>query len=146
MGLTRCSLVAVGLVVFAAMTSNGRRADAADPCSMLTADAAAAALGVPEVKASPGANRCIWTRKKYKKGAGDSVTLILMDKKGFDAYRALPVDREVSGIGTAALQNPRVPGILLVQKGNVYFSISVSGLPADQAAGAVASLAKQVTP
>jgi hypothetical protein len=147
MRLTPCKALATGVVLFGVMMLGGRRADAADPCSMLTADQAAAAMGVPQAKASPGANRCIWTPTKYKRGAGSTVTIIVMDAKGFEARRAVPDGhKEIAGIGDAALQNPRVPALLLVKKGNVYFSLSVGGLPADQAGATVQSLAKQVIP
>ncbi|HUK32614.1 MAG TPA: hypothetical protein VLV86_01815 [Vicinamibacterales bacterium] len=145
MRLSSCTVLAIGAFVFGAATLAAPRADAADACSMLTAAQAAAAMGVPEAKASPGANRCIWTPTKYKRGAGSTVTLQLMDAKGFDAYRALP-HSDVAGVGDAALQNPRLPEVLLVKKGNVYFSLSVHGLPADQAGATVQSLAKQVMP
>jgi len=145
MRLSSCTVVAIGAWVFGATTLAGPRADAADACSMLTAAQAAVAMGVPEAKASPGANRCIWTPTKYKKGAGSTVTLQLMDAKGFDARRALP-HTDVAGVGDAALLNPRFPEALLVKKGNVYFSLSVYGVPADQAGATVQSLAKQVMP
>jgi hypothetical protein len=145
MRLTSCTALAIGALAFGVVTLPGPRAEAADACSMLTSAQAAAAMGVPEAKASPGANRCIWTRTKYKKGTGSQVTLILMNAKGFEAYRGLP-HTDVAGVGDAALQNPRTPEVLLVKKGNVYFSLAVQGLPDNQASAAVQSLAKQVTP
>ena len=137
--------LAPGAVVFVAVMLGGMRADAADPCSMLTTGQAATALGVPEAKASSGGSRCIWTPTKYKRGAGDSVTLQLVDEKLFAAQRARPDVTPVAGIGDGATQSTRVP-VLTVKKGNVYFSLSVHGLPADQAIAAEQSLAKQVTP
>jgi hypothetical protein len=145
MRLTPCTALATGVVLFSVVMLGGMRADAADPCSMLTADQAAAALGVPQAKASSGANRCIWTPTKYKRGAGETVTIILMDEKGFAAQRARLDVKPVAGIGDAAVQTTRIP-VLTAKKGNVYFSVSVHGLPTDQAIAVEQSLAKQVTP
>lgn len=140
-----CTTLALGVVLFGVVMLGGVRADAADPCSMLTTSQAAAALGVPETKASGGANRCIWTSKTHKPGQGDTVTIILMDEKGFSAQRARLDVKPVTGVGDAAVQSARVP-VLTAKKGNVYFSVSVHGLPPDQAMAAEQSLAKQVTP
>ena len=139
---TTCTALALGVVVFGAVTWGERRADAADPCSMLSADKVAAALGVPEVKTPGGTNRCVWTPKKYAPGS-KSVTLQLMDEKGFSAQRLRPDVMPVAGIGDAAVQSTRIP-VLTVKKGNVYFALSVAGLPAEQAKSAEQSLAKQV--
>ena len=145
MRLTPSTALATGVVLFGVVMLRGIRADAADPCSMLTADQAATALGVPEAKASSGGTRCIWTPKKYTRGAGETVTLQLMDAKGFAAQRARPDVKPVAGIGDAAVQTTRVP-VLTAKKGNVYFSVSVHGLPTDQAIAVEQSLAKQVIP
>ena len=81
MRLTVYTGIAVAATVFGVVTFSAQRADAADPCSMLSADKVAAALGVPEVKTPGGTNRCVWTPKKYAPGS-KSVTLQLMDYKG----------------------------------------------------------------
>jgi hypothetical protein len=142
MRLTSFNALAVAVVVFGVVTLGGRRADAADPCSMLSPNQVAAALGVPEVKTPGGTNRCIWTPKKYAPGS-KSVTLQLMDEKGFAAQRGRPDVMPVTGIGDAAVQSTRIP-VLTVKKGNVYFAVSVAGLPVEQAKSAEQLLAKQV--
>jgi hypothetical protein len=142
MRLTPCTTLAAGLLVFGVATLGGVRADAADPCSLLTPDKVAAALGVPDVKTPGGTNRCIWVPKKYAPGS-KSVTLQLMDEKGFAAQRTRPDVMPVAGIGDAAVQTTRIP-VLTVKKGNVYFSVSVAGLPVDQAKATEQSLAKQI--
>src|SRR5579862_5674610 len=128
---TLCTALAVGVVIFGAVTQGGLRAEAADPCSMLTTEAVAAALGLPEVKASPGTNRCIWLPKKSGTGPTKDVTLQLMDAKGFDAQRKRFDVTPVTGVGDQAVQSTRIP-VLTVQKGSTYFALSVRGLPADQ--------------
>jgi hypothetical protein len=143
MRLTPCTALAVGVVGFGALTLGGVRADAVDPCSLLSPDAVAAALGVPEVKTPGGTNRCIWVPKKYAPGATKSVTLQLMDEKGFAAQRSRPDVTPVTGIGDEAVQSTRIP-VLTVKKGNMYFAVSVAGLPVSQATAAEQSLAKQV--
>ena len=129
-----------GVLVFAAMTMAGSPCDAADPCSMLSPDKVAAALGVPEVKTPGGTTRCVWVPKKYAPGS-KSVTLQLMDEKGFAAQRKRPDVTPVTGIGDDALQTTGIP-VLTVKKGNTYFALTVHGVPNDQAAEQ--SLAKQV--
>ena len=129
-----------GVLVFAAMTMAGSPCDAADPCSMLSPDKVAAALGVPEVKTPGGTTRCVWVPKKYAPGS-KSVTLQLMDEKGFAAQRKRPDVTPVTGIGDDAVQTTRIP-VLTVKKGNTYFALTVHGVPNDQAAEQ--SLAKLV--
>jgi hypothetical protein len=130
------------MVVFGTVMLGAVRADAVEPCSLLSLDKVAAALGVPEVKTPGGTNRCIWTPKKYAPGS-KSVTVQLMDEKGFAAQRGRLDVTPVAGIGDAAVQSTRIP-VLTVKKGNVYFSISVAGLAVDQAKAAEQSLAKQI--
>ena len=142
MRLTPCPALAFGVVVFGAVSLGGVRADAADPCSLLRPSAVAAALGVPEVKTPGGTNRCIWVPTKYAPGS-KSVTLQLMDEKGFAAQRARPDVTPVAGIGDEAVQSTRIP-VLTVKRGSLYFALSVSGLPVEQAKAAEQSLAKQI--
>jgi len=144
MRLTRCTALAVGIVVFGAVTLRGVRADAVDPCSLLSPDKVAAALGVPEVKTPGGTNRCVWVPKEYAPGA-KSVTLQLMTEEGFAAQRTRPDVMPVTGIGDEAVQSTRIP-VLTVKKGNLYFAVSVAGLPLNEAKAAEQSLAKQVGP
>ena len=139
MRLTPYTALAFGVVVFGAVMVSGVRADAADACSLLSPSQVAAALSVPEVKASAGANRCIWLPTKYAPGS-KNVTLQMQTEKGFAAQRARPDAMPVSGIGDDAVQTKLV---LTVKKGNVYFGLSVH-LPADQAKAAEQSLAKQI--
>ncbi len=145
MRLTPCSALATGVMLFGVVVLSGMRANPTDACSMLTTDEAAAALGVPQAKASSAANRCIWTPTKYKAGAGETVTLILMDAKGFAAQQARSDVKPVPGVGDAAVQSQRVP-VLTAKKGNVYFSLAVQGFPPEQTIAVEQTLAKQVTP
>ena len=137
--------IAAGTVVFGAVTSTALRAaaaDAVDPCSLLRPDKVAAALGVPEVKTPGGTNRCVWVPKKYAPGS-KSVTIQLMDEKGFAAQRKRLDVVPVNGIGDEAVQTTRIP-VLTVKKGTVYFALSVAGLAAEEAKAAEQSLARQI--
>jgi hypothetical protein len=140
MRLIPTTAVAVGLL--GTVMLGGVRAEAAAPCSLLSPDKVAAVLGVPEVKTPGGTNRCVWTPKKYAPGS-KSVTLQLMDEKGFAAQKARLDVVAVTGVGDAAVQSTKIP-VLTVKKGNSYFSLSVSGLPVDEAKAAEKSLAQQV--
>ncbi|HET6955812.1 MAG TPA: hypothetical protein VFI56_04500 [Vicinamibacterales bacterium] len=99
---------------------------------------------MPAVKASGGANRCIWVPTKYAPGS-KSVTLQLETEKGFALQRTRPDVAPVSGIGDEAVQTsrPGAPPVLTVKKGTMYFALSVH-LPADHAKIAEQSLAKQI--
>ena len=149
--LTICAVLAAGAAVFGAVTLSSVRADAVEPCSLLSPGEVAAALGVPEVKTPGGAQRCIWVPKKYAPGPSKSVTLQLDTDKGFAAARSgLQVPGRqvtpVSGIGDDAVQTTTqaIGTVLTVKKGNVYFVLSVTGLPVDQAKTAEQSLAKLI--
>lgn len=143
MRLTPYTVLAVAAVVFGTVTLDARRASATDPCSLLSPDKVAAALGVPEVKTPGGTNRCVWVPKKYAPGPTKTVTLQLMDEKGFAAQRKRPDVVPVTGVGDEAVQTTRIP-VLTVKKGNLYFALSVAGLAVEQAKAAEKSLAKQI--
>ena len=61
-----------GVLVFASVMLIGRPARAADPCSLLTLEQAAAALGVPDVNAGASANRCVSGLRRNMFGEQDS--------------------------------------------------------------------------
>jgi hypothetical protein len=120
-----------GCIVFASVMLSGRVAWAVDACSLMTPDQAAAALGVPEVNAGAAANRCIWTPKKYKQGAGELTVLI---EGANDGAKMTGQGSAVSGIGDEALQTVVGNGAVLhVRKGNTWFVVSVHGVPLEQA-------------
>ena len=83
MGL-RCRMALAGGVVFAVVLLSRRAAWWVDVCSLLTAGQAAAALGVPDVNAGAGANRCIWNPKIYVRGAGQPTVLVEVERPGED--------------------------------------------------------------
>ena len=130
----------------AAVMLNGSAAYAADPCSLLTPEQVATALGVPEVKMSPApaAKRCGWQPKKYTPGGSKQVHLQLEEAKLFDMLKKHPIGvTPVTGIGDEALQHTtKTSTVLQVRKGNVVFAVSVSGLPLEQASMAEQQLAK----
>ena len=120
------------IVVASALLSAGP-AYPVDVCSMLTPAEAASALGVPEVNAGAGANRCIWTPKKYQRGAG---TLTVTIEGARDAAKMMNMGTPVNLVGDEAIQTV-VPStkssVLHVRKGTTWFVVSVTTVPLDQA-------------
>src|ERR1700761_6591040 len=115
----RLRMAFAGSVFFASVMLSGRAAWAADPCSLLTPAEAAAALGVPEVNAGAGANRCIWTPKKYKAGAGQ---LTVQVEGANDSAKMTGMGTAVSGVGDEAIQTVVGTGsVLHVRKGSTWF-------------------------
>ncbi len=131
-----------GGVVFASMMFIGRAAWAVDPCSLVTAQQAATALGVPDVNAGAGPNRCIWTPKKYAAGAGQ---LTVQFEGANDGAKMLGQGTAVSGVGDEALQTVVGTGAVLhVRKGNTWFVVNVHGVPQAQAAQVEQTVAKEI--
>ena len=138
----RRRMALAGCVVFASVMLSGRAAWAVDPCSLLTTDQAAAVLGVPDVNAGAGANRCIWTPKKYKQGAGELTILI---EGTNDWAKMTGRANAVSGIGDEALQTVIGNGAVLhVRKGNTWFVVNVHGVSLDQATQVEQTVAKEI--
>jgi hypothetical protein len=136
-----------GGVVFALVMLSGRAVWAAPPvdvCSLLTSDQAAAALGVPEVNAGAGANRCTWTPKKYQKGAG---MLTVQFEGANDPAKIMGMGVAVTGIGDEAIQTV-VPStnssVLHVRKGTTWFVVSLSQVPLDQAKKVEQTVAQEI--
>ena len=129
-------------VVFASVILSGRTAWAVDPCSLLTAEQAAAALGVPEVNTGGGAKMCNWTPKKYARGAGQlSVVLEGLN----DSAKMTGLGTPVSGIGDEAIQTTVGSGAVLhVRKGTMWFVLNLHGVPLAQAAQVEQTLAKEI--
>jgi len=131
-----------GCVVFASVMLSGRAAWAVDPCSLLTPQQAAAALGVPDVNASAGANRCIWTPKKYAQGAGQ---LTVQFEGANDGAKMTGQGTAVSGVGDEAIQTVVGNGAVLhVRKGNTWFVVNLHGVPLAQATQVEQTVAKEI--
>jgi hypothetical protein len=141
----RRRMVFAGGVVFASVMLSGRAAWAAAPvdvCSLLTSEQAAAALGVPEVNAGAGANRCIWTPKKYQKGAGQ---LTVQVEGANDSAKMTGMGTAVSGVGDEAIQTAVGDGAVLhVRKGSTWFVVNVHGVPVDQAKKVELTVAQEI--
>jgi hypothetical protein len=138
----RHRMAIAGGVVFASSMLSGRAAWAFDPCSLLTTEQAAAALGVPAVNAGASAKRCIWTPKKYRRGAGQ-LTIVLEGTS--DGAKMMGQGNAVSGIGDEAIQT--VLGnaaVLHVRKGNTWFVVSVHGVPLALATQVEQTVAKEI--
>jgi len=131
-----------GVLVFASVMLIGRPARAADPCSLLTLEQAEAALGVPDVNAGASANRCIWTPKKYVRGAGQ---LTVQLEGSNDGAKMMGQGTAVNGIGDEAIQTVVGNGAVLhVRKGNTWFVVNVHGVPLDQANQVEQTVAKEM--
>ena len=131
-----------GGIVFALVMLSGRAAWAVDVCSLLTADQAATALGVPDVNAGAGPNRCIWTPKKYKAGAGQLTVLV---EGANDSAKMVGQGTAVSGVGDEAIQTVVGTGAVLhVRKGSTWFVVNVHGVPVDQATQVEKTVANEI--
>ncbi len=138
----RRRMALAGCVVFASVMLSGRAAWAVDPCSLLTTGQAATALDVPDVNAGPGANRCVWTPKKYARGAGQ---LAIVLEGANDGAKMLGQGTAVSGIGDEAIQTVVGNGAVLhVRKGNTWFVVNVHGVPVAQATQVEQTVAKEI--
>jgi hypothetical protein len=138
----RGRLAFAGGVVFALVMLTGPSAWAVDPCSLLTPEQAATALGVPDVNAGPSATRCIWTPKKYKAGAGQ---LTVQIEGANDSAKMVGQGTAVSGVGDEAIQTVVGTGAVLhVRKGNTWFVVNVHGVPLDQATQVEQTVAKEI--
>jgi hypothetical protein len=131
-----------GCVVFASVMLSGRAAWAVDPCSLLTPAQAATALGVPDVNAGAGPNRCIWTPKKYAQGAGQ---LTVQIEGANDGAKMTGQGTAVSGLGDEAIQTVVGNGAVLhVRKGNTWFVVNVHGVPLAQATKMEQTVAQEI--
>jgi hypothetical protein len=142
MRLTSRAALTTCIALSGALMLTVGRTEAADPCSLLTPEQVASALGVPAVKASGGPNRCMWVPTKYAPGS-KSVTLQLETETGFAAQRARPDVTPVKGIGDDAVLSVKPTPVLTVKKGTTCFALAVH-LPEDEAKAAEQSLAKQI--
>lgn len=134
-----------GCVAFASVMFGGRAAWAAvDVCSLLTTEQVAALLDVPEVNAGAAPNRCIWTPKKYKAGAGNLTVIV---EGANDPAKMMGLGTSVSRISDEAIQTNSAKSdyaVLHVRKGNTWFSVSVSHVPLDQATKMEQTVAPQI--
>jgi hypothetical protein len=127
---------------FAFLMSTGQRACAVDACSLLTADQAATALGVPAVNTGAGANRCVWTPKKYARGAGQLTVLV---EGANDGAKMMGQGTAVNGVSDEAIQTVVGNGAVLhVRKGNTWFVVNLHGVPLEQATQVEQTVAKEM--
>ena len=141
MDLRRRTALAAG-VVFASLMLRGQAVWAADPCSLLTAEQAAAALGVPDVNAGGSAKMCHWTPKKNAQGAGE---LSVVLEGANDGAKLTGRGTALGGVGDEAIQTVVNNGAVLhVRKGNMWFVVDVQGAPLAQATQAEQTVAKEI--
>jgi hypothetical protein len=138
----RCRMAFAGCVAFALVMLGGRTAWAVDVCSLLSPAEAASALGVPAVTAGAGPNRCIWTPKKYKAGAG---VLTVQIEGANDSAKMMKQGAFVAGVGDEAMQTVAGAGsILHVRKGSTWFVVNLHGVPVTQATPVEKSVAQEI--
>jgi len=138
----RGKMSCAGCVVVATVMFGGRAAWAVDTCSLLTPAQAAAALGVPDVNAGAGPNRCIWTPKKYAAGAGQ---LTVQIEGANDGAKMTGQGTPVSAVGDEAIQTVVGPGAVLhVRKGSTWFVVNVHGVPLAQATQVEKTVANEI--
>jgi hypothetical protein len=140
MQLVRRMVVAGGVACLSMMWAG--KAFAVDVCSLLSPADAASALGVPEVKAGASLNRCIWTPKEYKAGAGE---LTVQIEGANDSAKMTGRGTAVGGVGDEAISTVVGTGAVLhVRKGNTWFVVNVHGVPVDQATQVEKSVAQAI--
>lgn len=138
----RSSLPLAAFVIFASAMLSARAARAVAPCSLLTPQQAAAALGVPDVNAGGAGTICTWTSKKYVQGAGQ---LSVVLEGANDGAKMLGQGTAVSGVGDEAIQTVVGTGAVLhVRKGTTWFVVNVHGVPLAQASQVEQSVAKEI--
>ena len=132
--VTSYKMAVAGAVALTSAVWAGRALCApVDVCSLLTPAEAAAALSVPEVNAGSGANRCIWTPKKYQAGAGQ---LTVQVEGANDSAKLTGLGSAVSGVGDEAISTvvgSTNSSVLHVRKGTTWFVVNLHGVPLDQA-------------
>jgi hypothetical protein len=131
-----------GSAAFGSLLLSGPAVWAVDVCSLLTSTQAETALGVPDVNAGAGPNRCNWTSKKYVRGAGQLTVLL---EGANDGAKMLSQGTAVNGVGDEAIQTVVGDGAVLhVRKGNMWLVVNVHGVPLDQAKQVEQTVAKLV--
>ena len=141
------------LLAASALLASGSVADGAPPagpCSLLTAAQVSAALGVAAGEGEALASSlCQWTAPG-KNGRAASVDVTISNAQRF-AMAKVPVNSPsitktpVSGIGDEAVFGTTA-GVasINVKKGDVYFAVTLRGVPMDKAQAVVTTLAKDV--
>jgi hypothetical protein len=141
-------LAASGLL---ASGSAAAGAPPADACSLLTAVQVSAALGVAAGEGKAVASSlCQWTAPG-KNGGSEKVAVTIGNAQKF-AMAKMPVNTpsikktSVSGIGDDAVFGTTAgqAASINVKKGNVYFAVSLMGVPLDKAQAVATTLAKDV--
>ena len=96
----------------------------------------------PDVNAGAGANRCIWTPKKYKQGAGQ-LTILLEGAN--DGAKMMGLGTAVSGVGDEAIQTVVGNGAVLhVRKGTAWFVVNLHGVLLAKATQVEQTVAKEI--
>jgi hypothetical protein len=141
----------LGVASLLASTSAANGAPPADACALLTAAQVSAALGVTagEGKAVVP-SLCQWTAPGKDRGS-ERVAVTIGNAQKF-AYAKTPVNSPsikkipVSGVGDEAVFGTTAgqAASINVKKGDVYFAVSLMGVPLDKAQAVATTLAKDI--
>jgi hypothetical protein len=141
----------LGVASLLASTSAANGAPPADACALLTAAQVSAALGVTagEGKAVVP-SLCQWTAPGKDRGS-ERVAVTIGNAQKF-AYAKVPVNSPsikkipVSGVGDEAVFGTTAgqAASINVKKGDVYFAVSLMGVPLDKAQAVATTLAKDI--
>jgi len=147
----RGTLMVLGVAFLLASTSAANGAPPADACALLTAAQVSAALGVTagEGKAVVP-SLCQWTAPGKDRGS-ERVAVTIGNAQKF-AYAKTPVNSPsikkipVSGVGDEAVFGTTAgqAASINVKKGDVYFAVSLMGVPLDKAQAVATTLAKDI--
>jgi len=147
----RGTLMVLGVASLLASTSAANGAPPADACALLTAAQVSAALGVTagEGKAVVP-SLCQWTAPGKDRGS-ERVAVTIGNAQKF-AYAKTPVNSPsikkipVSGIGDEAVFGTTAgqAASINVKKGDIYFAVSLMGVPLDKAQAVATTLAKDI--
>ncbi len=141
----------LGVASLLASTSAANGAPPADACALLTAAQVSAALGVTagEGKAVVP-SLCQWTAPGKDRGS-ERVAVTIGNAQKF-AYAKTPVNSPsikkipVSGVGDEAVFGTTAgqAASINVKKGDIYFAVSLMGVPLDKAQAVATTLAKDI--
>jgi hypothetical protein len=120
---------------------------AQDPCTYLTTDQVAAALGAPSNPGTPGPKNCVWHATK----ANSNVYLTLRDAASYNTFKSAAQAgghmTPVSGLGDDAffVAGSTASASLYVRKGSqvILLMVRIDGAPPDKNEAAEKTLAAQ---
>jgi hypothetical protein len=132
------------------LTATSLSAYAQDPCTYLTTDQVATALGAPSNPGTPGPKNCVWHATK----ANSNVYLTLRDAASYNTFKSAAQASghmtPVSGLGDDAffVAGSTASASLYVRKGSqvILLMVRIDGALLDKNQAAEKTLAAQILP